>query len=361
MIILREDSHLKSSPLSKSGSPSQVALSELSATIIIPTHDHADTLYASVKSALLQTVQAIEVIIIGDGVQDVTRRIVRDLQSDSRVTFLDRPKSPRTGELYRHQALQNARGKIVCYLSDDDLYFPDHVEHMLRLLENADFVNALPLRHEGETLTINSVDLTQASNLSRVADGSIARFGLSFAAHTIDFYRTLPYGWRTTPAGTWTDQYMWRQCLSQPNCRAVSSFLPTVLGFPAPSRSTVEPPERLAELQRWLERLLDPFEREQIRSSCLQYAVKSAAQEVGELALVREQLQLWLDSHQTQEQLARNWEEGHRALEQRLTALESSPLLKARAKLLAAPLVAKIARAAGPILRRQSRSFIRFE
>lgn len=325
-------------------------VAELSATIIVPTHDHADTLYASVKSALCQTVQDLEVIIIGDGVPDRTRQIVSELKSDSRVTFIDHPKSPRTGELYRHQALQNAKGKIVCYLCDDDLYFPNHVEHMLQLLEHSDFANALPLRHEGDRLTIKAVDLTQESNLKRVASGSLARFGLSFGAHTVEFYRSLPYGWRTTPAGTWTDQYMWQQCLSQPHCRATSSFLPTVIGFPALSRTTCSSAERLAELEHWLDQLLSPADCERIRSSCLQLAVTSAAQEVGELALVREQLDIWLESHRTQEQLVRAWQDGHLALEQRLAELERSPLFTLRSKLLAMPLLSKLVRAGQRLL-----------
>lgn len=41
-----------------------------------------------------------------------------------RFHVLDRPKGTRHGELYRHEALQVAKGKFVCYLSDDDLWFP---------------------------------------------------------------------------------------------------------------------------------------------------------------------------------------------------------------------------------------------
>ena len=53
----------------------------LAATILIPTHDHADTLRASVASALRQTVSDIEVFVMGDGVPDVTREIMREFMA----------------------------------------------------------------------------------------------------------------------------------------------------------------------------------------------------------------------------------------------------------------------------------------
>ena len=57
--------------------------------------------------------------------------------ADPRVRWFDNPKGPRHGELHRHAALQEARGEIVCYLCDDDLWLPDHVERMRALLDGA--------------------------------------------------------------------------------------------------------------------------------------------------------------------------------------------------------------------------------
>src|SRR5438874_1772042 len=118
------------------------------ATVVIPTYDHGPTLDYSVRSALAQTVQEIEVFVIGDGVPDATRELVANLErEDERVRFVDRQKSPRQGEPYRHAVLmEEARGEIVCYLSDDDLWLPDHLEEMVDLLRAADFAHALPLR-----------------------------------------------------------------------------------------------------------------------------------------------------------------------------------------------------------------------
>ena len=84
----------------------------IEATILIPTFDHGPTLNRSVASALDQTVKEIEVFVVGDGVSDPTRDIVAELRSrDHRIRFFDHPKGPRNGEIHRHAALQDARGR----------------------------------------------------------------------------------------------------------------------------------------------------------------------------------------------------------------------------------------------------------
>jgi GalNAc5-diNAcBac-PP-undecaprenol beta-1,3-glucosyltransferase len=118
------------------------------ATVVVPTYDHGPTLRHSVGSALRQTVDDIEVLIVGDGMPDDAREVALELErSDERVRVLVNPKGESRGELHRHAALGEARGRLVFYLSDDDLWFPDHVESMTASLAaaGADFVHAPPI------------------------------------------------------------------------------------------------------------------------------------------------------------------------------------------------------------------------
>ena len=232
---------------------------KLQATVVVPTHDHGPTLLRSVPSALAQTVDDLEVLIIGDGVPDTTRPIVDELMSqDRRVRFFDHPKGPRHGEIYRHQALEGARGEIVCYLADDDLWLPQHVETMRGLLRRADFAHALPLRVEPNgNLALWSIDWTLTYYRDLMLGGR-NRVPLSCGAHTLKRYRMLPHGWQTTPRDLATDLFMWQQFLTQGDCRLASGSRPTVLHFASSQRTDWSTRERLDELDAWSSNLADP-------------------------------------------------------------------------------------------------------
>lgn len=204
------------------------------ATALIPTHDHGPTLEHALRSAARQTVQDIEILVVGDGVPDVTRDLVaRFAADDDRIRFFDRPKGPRHGEIHRHEALTSARGRIVCYLADDDLWLPWHLETMEALLERADFAHTLPvgLRRDG-TAFIWRCDLSRAS-YRRLLWMRANRIPFSCAGHTLDAYRRLPQGWTTTPAGVFTDLNMWRKFLRLPGVVAVSGMRPSALHVPS--------------------------------------------------------------------------------------------------------------------------------
>ena len=247
----------------------------LTATVLIPTHTHGDTLRYSVPTALRQTVGDIEVFIVGDGVPDVTRVIAAEfVAADSRVRFFDFPKGPSRGELRRHQVLGQARGEIVCYLFDDDLWLPDHVAVMREMLRDNDFAFTRPVvvGPEGE-LSAFFVDLASPLHRRLFTDSRSATASVpTCAAHTMALYRRLPFGWRTTPRGHAPDKYMWAQCLADPACIAQSTSRPTALLFPDPPRRHWTPSRRLAELQHWSRGLDDPAWQRQFHCDVTQLA-----------------------------------------------------------------------------------------
>ncbi len=231
----------------------------LSATVLVPTHNHGPLLSLAVGSALRQTVDDIEVLIVGDGPTPETREVALELQaSDERVRFFDNPKGPRHGEVHRHSALSEAGGEVVCYLSDDDLWLPDHVDNILAMLAHADFAHSLPMAVDGGgSLFSWTVDLGLDYYRAMLERGQNA-IPLTTGAHTLAFYRQLPFGWRTTPHGTPTDLYMWQQILGVHGVVAVSGTTPNTLSFPATLRDHMSEPERLSELEAWADRLRDP-------------------------------------------------------------------------------------------------------
>src|SRR3984893_2507277 len=233
------------------------------ASVLIPTHGHrAATLPFAVASVQAQGVEDIEILIVGDGVDDSVRSTVERLQAaDSRIRFFDFEKGPRNGEIHRDGVLRQARGRIVCYQADDDLWLPGHLEDMETALENADFVGAMHVnvdlegRVRGYFFDLERPEFREPWLIwqpNHYGSWASNGFGLAFAAHRLDAYLRMPEGWSTTPTGLPTDQFMWIKFARQPWCKIKSLQWPVSLHFPAPDRRNWTPEQRTEELRRWM-------------------------------------------------------------------------------------------------------------
>jgi GalNAc5-diNAcBac-PP-undecaprenol beta-1,3-glucosyltransferase len=264
------------------------------ATIICPTFDHGPTLRYSLDSALRQTVEDIEVFVVGDGVPDITREIVGELAlRDPRVRFFDNPKGERHGERHRHHAIAEARGDLILYLSDDDLWLPNHVETLIGALAHADWAHTISawLLPDGQ-MGVNVVDLADAFYrewMFRVSHPPSP--GLSQTGHTRALYEALAKGWNPAPAGLPTDVHFWRQILAVDwvRPRSVPSF--TAISFPSPPRTDWSADERADELGHWATKLTEEGGRLELERQVLATFVQRAAWEEKHAALERQALE----------------------------------------------------------------------
>ncbi len=249
------------------------------ASILIPTYRHTALLPYALRSALDQNGVSVEVLVVGDGVEDATRSVIAEFEGDARLRFFEFPKSPRTGEPYRDQLLrEEASGQVVCYLSDDDLLLPDHVAEMCRMLADADFAHGPSARFDASgELRYFPWDYGR-SEFVAVARGRVGSIGLTGTAHTLEAYRRLPFGWRTTPKGMPTDHYMWLQWLDLPGLRAVLGERLTYLAFPDPVWGTLPESERVVALATWLERSREPGFASELDAQ-LREAIRRAAED----------------------------------------------------------------------------------
>ncbi|MCX7595406.1 MAG: glycosyltransferase, partial [Fischerella sp.] len=87
-------------------------------SIIIPTHNRPHLVGRAVKSALEQTVEDFEVIVVDDGSTQPP-----ELPSDRRLRLL-RHEQSRGGAAARNTGTEAACGRWVTYLDDDDLLLP---------------------------------------------------------------------------------------------------------------------------------------------------------------------------------------------------------------------------------------------
>lgn len=253
------------------------------ATVLIPTHNHVETLRYSVTSVLRQTLSDLELFIVGDGIGDATRATIAELAAnDGRVRLFDFPKGDRKGERHRHEALKEARGRIVAYLGDDDLWMPRHLETLDALLGDADFANTLHIgMDEAGRMFWLASDLADPQCRGRMLhDPPLNTFDLSFGGHTLAAYRRLGIGWAPPPPPRpadhrfpiyrWllgpyplpppcpADLYLWRQFLAEPWCRARSATVPTGICTQTHRRPNMSDHERAEELARLAATLTKP-------------------------------------------------------------------------------------------------------
>jgi hypothetical protein len=262
------------------------------ADVIVPTHDHALLLPFSVASAQAQTVDRIRIVVVGDGVGGDTRAAVASLaRDDPRIVFHDLPKAGRTGEPHREPIVRASDARIVTYLADDDLLFPDHVETMLELLTDADLAHSAygQLDPDG-SLHCAAYTLADPSWREETLAGR-GLVGLTGLSHTVEAYRRLPHGWRTTPAGIHTDQHMIRQFLEQSWCRAASAPFLTAVHLPSSGRKEMSPTDRRAELAALHARATAPGGWDALRTAGWEALRRDASDR--HLALIRAQRRIW--------------------------------------------------------------------
>jgi hypothetical protein len=261
----------------------------VAATVLIPTFDHGPLVAHSLASAQDQSVREIEIFVVGDGAPAATRELVLAAAAkDPRIRYFDNPKGEGRGERHRHAALAAARGEIVCYLADDDLWFPDHVATMRELLAEADFASTLQGRLAADgRIAADAADLGLAY-YRRFVMKKGNRIPTSFGAHSMAIYRRLPQGWSVGPKGLPTDLHMWRRILSLPGCRAKSAPVPTGLCFPSPLRRHMTLAEREAELARWLGAIRDPAHLAAIKAEIQCRAIETVMQELQLVSSRRE-------------------------------------------------------------------------
>ncbi|HLW59037.1 MAG TPA: glycosyltransferase [bacterium] len=101
-------------------------------SIVIPAYNASAYVGRAIKTALSQTHQRIEIIVVDDGSRDNTGEVVRSFR-DSRITYI--AQENRGQGAARNRGIRISSGKYVTFLDADDCYFPRKVEREVELLE----------------------------------------------------------------------------------------------------------------------------------------------------------------------------------------------------------------------------------
>lgn len=261
-------------------------------TILLPVHRPPALLPHAIASILAQKRQDFELFIICDGAPlETVACAERFAQRDHRIRVFAHPKGARNGEAYRHLALQQARGGYVCQIGDDDLWLPNHLVEMARLLVDVDFGN-LPQIEVGTDGALNLVpgDLADAATRQRMQDRPYNFFGPTVCGYRLNAYRALPEGWTPAPPEAPNDLFMWRKFLAQDGLRFGTRSAISSLKFTAYWRADWPIERRAAEIAAWAERLSRPEGQYEITQAALHQANRTLYDVYQQLDRLRRRL-----------------------------------------------------------------------
>ena len=102
-------------------------------SVVVPVFRSERFVAATIRSALAQTLQAIEVIVVDDGSPDGSIDACRTID-DPRIRYVH--QSNRGPAAARNAGIRVARGRYIAFLDSDDLWDPDKLAHQVAHLES---------------------------------------------------------------------------------------------------------------------------------------------------------------------------------------------------------------------------------
>jgi glycosyltransferase involved in cell wall biosynthesis len=107
-------------------------------SVVIPTRNRPQLVKRSVLSALAQSLQNIEVIVIIDGPDPSTVTVLQEI-NDTRLRVVELPTS-QGGAGARNAGVNAALGEWIAFLDDDDEWFPHKLAEQIQLAQQSAYI-----------------------------------------------------------------------------------------------------------------------------------------------------------------------------------------------------------------------------
>jgi len=115
--------------LAKILSPDALVVTDPLYSVIMPAFNATETIEAAIRSALLQSIDDLEIVVVDDGSRDDTLARAKALaREDTRVRVSSQQNAGPSAA--RNRAFAEARGELIAFLDADDLLFPEYLERM---------------------------------------------------------------------------------------------------------------------------------------------------------------------------------------------------------------------------------------
>jgi glycosyltransferase involved in cell wall biosynthesis len=197
------------------------------ATITMPAYNAEATLREAVDSALAQTVEDFELVIVDDGSRTPVADVLADIR-DERMRIVRHDPNRGLGAA-RNTALRSARAPLICHLDADDRYEPEYLEALLPCFEDPAIGLAYPNAHvfginehpyirDPESHPVDHFPALARSNpipnFSMARTAAVERIGgyAQFTWGAMDWYlylRLAGAGWRFAYVDRFLAHYRW--------------------------------------------------------------------------------------------------------------------------------------------------------
>jgi glycosyltransferase involved in cell wall biosynthesis len=99
-------------------------------SVIMPTRNRPEFLARAIKSVLCQTYRNFEIVVVNDGGIDV-QELIDHFNAEGNIRYFNLKNRIERSSV-RNLAIKAAKGFYIAYLDDDDRYFPEHLEILVK-------------------------------------------------------------------------------------------------------------------------------------------------------------------------------------------------------------------------------------
>ena len=103
-------------------------------TVIVPVYNGEKYLRKNIDSVLAQTYKNWELVLVNDGSSDSSVEIIEEyLKKDSRIRLINQENAGQSSA--RNNGAKAAKGEYLAFLDQDDYYTPEHLESLVKILD----------------------------------------------------------------------------------------------------------------------------------------------------------------------------------------------------------------------------------
>jgi glycosyltransferase involved in cell wall biosynthesis len=125
-------------------------------SVIIPTCNRSTSIRRAIDSVLYQQIDKIEIIVIDDGTDKISEKLLRDYVARDEICYFKNLSGTHGPASARNYGVSKSRGVYITFLDDDDIYLPGRLSNMLKVI------------HEYKYLFVSSGRLYEVNDFSRI-------------------------------------------------------------------------------------------------------------------------------------------------------------------------------------------------